>query len=198
LDDWKKKSKIEYTYNNNNRTLQFVYLWRSKLNDWGISDKTEYTYDKKGNKIFEVGYDWLNEWKENRKEVTFYDRKGNKTLHIAYFWDKAQNIWDPFSKEEYICDSNQTLQINYFWDKAQNTWKIYCKLESTYDNNGNQALYSQYNWSTKEDKWIQIHTITYYYSLVSIQNSSLKFHVFSGTMFFYNNFVLLQKNDNNT
>ena len=156
-NDWKPKYRVEYEYDDAERTLvQQQFDWASGV--WKGFYRYEYKYDENGRQTVYASYNgWstvTNDWVGTSKTETVYGENGQVIESARSTW--KNNDWQQTQRYLYSYDSqNRTIQYvfqlyaNGAWINSQKNEKDYKGEEISKDNTyiwlNNQWVYSSRN-----------------------------------------------------
>lgn len=150
-DDWSCDVKYDYEFNYDSN--HNIISSTASVNDVYLY-KNEYEYDDRGREVGSVSYSWDGEnWVNYDKMSREYDDYNRKILEQTYA-AAEDGTWIDQTKEEWgyrgtSYYANAILDAKYVWNIEDQTWHGVTKYEYTYDSNGRELSYFQYNgWNT--------------------------------------------------
>lgn len=147
--DGEIRNVSEYTYDENGNKTEYAYVYYMMNGDAYSSHET-WSYDENGNEIEYIEYDDM----ENvikRTERT-YDENGNQITSVEYEYDKNGSIIKQ-TETEYDADGN-TINIKRQEGGYPGVRKSTSEIKITYDENGRETKYEEYNEERRVEKKI--------------------------------------------
>jgi hypothetical protein len=145
-------------------------------NTWQNSSLTNFTYDQNQNTIEQIIKIWLDNstWGNSSKHTFVYDAINNNTEYYYEYWDDSLSTWNTWYRDLYTYDenNNQTGYLSEDWDNISSDWINYERAFFTYDENGFLKSELYQNWDSDLSDWVNSTKIDYVVTQIPTDVSS--------------------------
>lgn len=162
------KSRLTFTYDENENLLTRIEEKRSSGGVWSYSARDTSTYNEKGALILKVSEEWNSEkqaWVYSKRYVYTYDAEGNLLFQGPGIWNSETNAWENENWDQrfsYTYDGNGK-RITKLSETYVSKWDTIDLITYIYDAEGRLSKERVEIWEKTSKKWCENSSIEYTY-----------------------------------
>lgn len=164
-----EKSKVEYSYNNQNWVSEEIH-YDFEYSVWQEDNKTVYEYDNNGNVLVATEFDFDDGGWEYDEKVEYTYQGGKLISSMEYSYDNF--AWNEHDKSEYQYDNQGDLVEKYEYTKEGNAWVYDGKTVYGYDANHNCVNQKDFDFEYNLQDWVIDEEFHFTYDL-SVSSSNI-------------------------